>query len=149
MKTRSCLPLFLFLFVMSTGLAAQSGSDLLAELASGDVPTATVSAAIVPTYLLDRHPVLRPAERQEGLSLTPEFDYPELAREYGIEGRVTVRCIISAAGTVVQATVVKGIGYGCDAAAVEALLASQWTPAMKDGQLVATSCYVPVDFSLR
>jgi TonB family protein len=150
MKTRSFILSFFFFFAICASLSAQSNdAALMAELPSEEITRVNVKPEVIPSYLLDRLPIRRPAKRQAGSWFTPEFTYPELAREYGIEGRVTVRCLISTAGTVLQATVVKGIGYGCDEAAVKAMLESQWTPAIKDGQVVATTCYVPVDFSLQ
>src|SRR5688572_16389712 len=46
--------------------------------------------------------------------------YPEEARKNKIEGKVIVQFIINADGTPSDFKVVKGIGYGCDEAAVEA-----------------------------
>ena len=130
-------------------MAQASDTELVAEISNEETTTVYAKPEVIPAYLLDRHPVRRAAVRQAGSKFTPEFAYPELAREYGVEGRVTVRCVISSSGTVLEANVVKGIGYGCDEAAVKALVDSQWTPAIKDGQVVSTSCYVSVDFFLQ
>ncbi len=43
-----------------------------------------------------------------------ELSYPKAALEGKIEGRVTVRYTVDFKGKVIEATVVSGIGHGCD-----------------------------------
>jgi len=63
--------------------------------------------------------------------------YPEEARKNKIEGKVMVQFIINADGTPSDFKVVKGIGYGCDEAAVEAFKKMpKWKPAQIGGQPV-------------
>jgi protein TonB len=63
--------------------------------------------------------------------------YPEEARKNKIEGKVMVQFIINADGTCTDFKVVKGIGYGCDEAAVEAFKKMpKWKPAIINGQPV-------------
>jgi periplasmic protein TonB len=72
--------------------------------------------------------------------------YPEEARKNKIEGKVMVQFIINADGTPSDFKVTKGIGYGCDEAAVEAFKKMpKWKPAQINGQPVrflATMGYV-------
>jgi periplasmic protein TonB len=61
--------------------------------------------------------------------------YPEEARKNKIEGKVMVQFIINADGTPSDFKVTKGIGYGCDEAAVEAFKKMpKWKPAQINGQ---------------
>jgi protein TonB len=63
--------------------------------------------------------------------------YPEEARKNKIEGKVMVQFIINADGTPSDFKVTKGIGYGCDEAAVEAFKKMpKWKPAQINGQPV-------------
>jgi protein TonB len=63
--------------------------------------------------------------------------YPEEARKNKIEGKVMVQFIINADGTCTDFKVVKGIGYGCDEAAVDAFKKMpKWKPATVNGQPV-------------
>jgi protein TonB len=56
--------------------------------------------------------------------------YPKEARENKIEGKVVVQFIINEDGSCSDFEVVKGIGYGCDEAAVEAFKKMpKWKPA--------------------
>ncbi|HMQ49064.1 MAG TPA: TonB family protein [Saprospiraceae bacterium] len=75
--------------------------------------------------------------------------YPEAAKKAGIEGKVLVELIISAAGKVTDIKVVQGLGYGCDEAAVAVLeQMPDWIPAQKDGKAVASKMTLPFQFKL-
>jgi protein TonB len=63
--------------------------------------------------------------------------YPEQARKNKIEGKVIIQFIVNADGTSSDFKVIKGIGYGCDEAAVEAFKKMpKWKPATINGQPV-------------
>lgn len=63
--------------------------------------------------------------------------YPKEARKNKIEGKVIIQFIINADGTTSDFKVIKGIGFGCDEAAVEAFKKMpKWKPATIDGQPV-------------
>src|SRR5687767_1363893 len=63
--------------------------------------------------------------------------YPEEARKNNIEGKVVIEFIISEDGTPSDFTVVEGIGYGCDEAAVEAFKKMpKWNPGLVNGKPV-------------
>lgn len=74
--------------------------------------------------------------------------YPEIARLAGIEGRVTVQFVIDERGNVNNPVVVRGIGGGCDEAAVEAVKKAKFTPGMQRGRPVKVSYTLPVTFRL-
>ncbi len=63
--------------------------------------------------------------------------YPAEARKNKIEGKVIIQFIINTDGTASNFKVIKGIGYGCDEAAVEAFKKMpKWKPATINGQPV-------------
>lgn len=60
--------------------------------------------------------------------------YPKEARRNNIEGKVTIGFIIHEDGTPGDFTVLEGIGYGCDEAALEAFKKMpKWKPALVKG----------------
>ena len=67
--------------------------------------------------------------------------YPEIARLAGIEGRVIVQFVIDERGNVNNPVVVRGIGGGCDEAAVEAVKKAKFTPGMQRGRPVKAVSY--------
>jgi TonB family protein len=74
-------------------------------------------------------------------------EYPDLAREAGIEGTVVVQVLVGADGRVKGDRVVKSIP-ALDAAAVAAVEQWKFRPATSGGQRVAVWVAVPVRFSL-
>ena len=74
--------------------------------------------------------------------------YPEKLREMGIEGVVVLDVVISKEGKVVSAKVVKGEYPEFVTAAIKAIKASTFTPAMMHGKPVAVKIRIPVRFRL-
>ena len=74
--------------------------------------------------------------------------YPELAIRAGMQGRVTVVAYVNENGDVVKAEVLKGIGLGCDEAAVAAVKKSKFIPGKQRGKPVKTRISIPVEFRL-
>jgi periplasmic protein TonB len=75
--------------------------------------------------------------------------YPEEARKNKIEGKVVVQFIINEDGSCSNFEVVKGIGYGCDEAAVEAFKKMpNWRPAMINGKPVKFRAQMAYDYKL-
>lgn len=73
--------------------------------------------------------------------------YPTEARKAGIEGRVVLSYTVEKDGKISDVKVEKGIGGGCDEAAV-ALIKSMpnWIPGMKDGKPVSVQMKLPIIF---
>ncbi len=82
-------------------------------------------------------------------SLQEKIVYPEAAKNQGISGKVYLLAYIDETGKVVSAKVLKGIGGGCDEAALEALKSVSFTPAMNKGKPVKVQVAVPVVFQLN
>ncbi len=82
-------------------------------------------------------------------SLEKNLKYPEGAKKYGIQGRVYVRVFVDEKGNVVNAEVIKGVGFGCDIAALEAVQKLHFTPGEQDGKPVKTQIIIPVAFKLK
>ncbi len=82
-------------------------------------------------------------------SLSKNIKYPEEAKKYGIEGKVFVRVFIDEKGNVVKAEVFKGIGFGCDDAALTAVRKLHFIPGELKGKPVKTQITIPVVFKLK
>ena len=75
--------------------------------------------------------------------------YPEQARRMGIEGKVYVSFVVQKSGELTDITVLKGIGAGCDEAALAAMnKVSSWTPGMHQGKAVPVLMQIPIVFKL-
>jgi protein TonB len=87
---------------------------------------------------------------QGGLGeLQRKVKYPEMARRAGIEGRVTVQFIVNENGQVENPRVIRGIGGGCNEAALEAVKQANFTPGMQRGRPVRVQYSLPIVFRLQ
>lgn len=76
--------------------------------------------------------------------------YPVGAREDGIQGRVIVRFVVNTEGRIENATIVRGIGGGCDQEALRVVKAMpRWKPGKQNGHLVKVYYMLPVNFALQ
>jgi TonB family protein len=74
--------------------------------------------------------------------------YPEAARKAGIEGRVVVQFVVDKEGNVTNPQIIRGIGGGCDEAALEAVKNVKFTPGTQRGENVAVQFQLPIVFRL-
>ena len=74
--------------------------------------------------------------------------YPEHAYNAGVEGRVFVQFVVDERGAPYDVRVVRGIGAGCDEAAIEAIRASRFVPGRQRGRPVKVQMTLPVTFRL-
>lgn len=76
--------------------------------------------------------------------------YPKEAAESGISGKVFVEFIIDKNGEVTNATVLRGIGSGCDEEALRVVNSMpNWTPGQKEGESVDVKMVLPITFQLN
>ncbi|HKI45734.1 MAG TPA: energy transducer TonB [Balneolales bacterium] len=95
--------------------------------------------------VVERMPQLKGGIEQ----LQKSVAYPEMARKAGIEGRVYVKFIINEQGNVIDPTVVRGIGGGCDEAALDAVKKAKFVPGMQRGRPVKVWYTIPIVFKLQ
>ncbi|AFN73373.1 TonB protein [Melioribacter roseus P3M-2] len=75
--------------------------------------------------------------------------YPEIAKRAGVQGRVYIKAFVDENGNVVKAEVIKGIGAGCDEAAVKAVMETKFKPGRQRGKPVKVQVSIPVVFKLQ
>ncbi|MBN8707121.1 MAG: energy transducer TonB [Bacteroidetes bacterium] len=75
--------------------------------------------------------------------------YPEIAKKAGIEGTVVIRAAIDEKGNVIKTVIAKGIGAGCDEAAVEAIRKVKFKPGSQRGKPVKVWLSIPIRFKLK
>lgn len=81
--------------------------------------------------------------------LYDNVNYPERARKSGIEGRVTVQFIVTENGEVEDPKVIRGIGGGCNEAALEVIKKAEFTPGLQRGKPVRVKMSQPIVFRLQ
>lgn len=75
--------------------------------------------------------------------------YPSSAIQTGIQGKVYVMAYINENGGVDDVKLVKGIGGGCDEAAINAVKKTKFTPGKNKGVPVKVKLTIPLTFKIK
>ncbi len=106
-------------------------------------PVATISK---PPVWVEQMPVFDGLESYLGKHL----QYPDAARENGIQGRVIISFVVNEDGAVSDAAVVHGIGGGCDEVALRMVSGMpKWKPGKQNGIPVKVLFTLPIKFALN
>jgi TonB family protein len=76
-------------------------------------------------------------------------EYTDEARRRGVTGEVVLEVVVRHDGTVGEVRMVRGLGYGLDQRAVDAVRQWRFSPARRQGAAVDVIVEVAVDFALR
>ena len=99
--------------------------------------------------IVETMPMFRGGERKLMEFIGNNVVYPKEAIEAGIEGKVFVEFYIEKDGTVCDAKVLRGIGYGCDEEALRVIgLMPKWFPGKQRGHAVRVKYTLPINFKL-
>ncbi|MBT9393828.1 energy transducer TonB [Hymenobacter sp. NST-14] len=144
------LPLLLLLLTLPAGVLAQSGPVALTD--SGHSATAASPEPAPPAAAEVYHTAEQPPAFPGGPAafqkfMSKELHYPDEALRRGLSGRVYVRFLVTEAGHIQDAEVVKGLGGGLDEEALRLVrIMPWWTPARIGGQPVRFSYTLPIIF---
>ena len=84
------------------------------------------------------------------LFIQKNITYPKEALSMGIEGKVYIEFVVDAEGNLSNFTVKKGIGYGCDEAALAVVKKMpKWDAAKMNGRPVKIRTSMPISFKLN
>lgn len=82
--------------------------------------------------------------------IAEHVEYPEIARENEIQGRVYVQFVVNENGKVENAKVVRGVDPALDKAALKVINSlPAWKPGKQRGKAVKVSFTVPINFVLN
>ena len=76
------------------------------------------------------------------------IEYPEVAKQAGLQGKVYVLAFINENGDVDDVKVLKGIGGGCDEATVEAIKKTKFSPGKTGGKPAKVKMSLQIQFKL-
>jgi len=78
------------------------------------------------------------------------IEYPRMAKESGISGRVFVTFVVEKDGSVTDVKILRGIGGGCDEEAVRVIKKMpRWSPGKQRGKPVRVQYRMPIKFTLQ
>jgi len=75
--------------------------------------------------------------------------YPQIARETGIQGKEYLLIYIDEKGNVDDVKVLKGLGAGCDEAAINGVKDVKFTPGENNGKPVKVKLSLAITFKLQ
>jgi len=99
--------------------------------------------------VVEEHPRFPGGDEARMNFIRENIVYPSAAREAGIQGLVFVTFVIERDGSISNARIVRGIGYGCDEEAIRVVEAMpNWIPGRQRGQPVRVQFHMPIRFVL-
>ncbi len=78
-----------------------------------------------------------------------KIKYPETAQKAGVQGKVYLLIYINENGGVDDVKVLKGLGAGCDEAAVDAIKHTKFSPGKDNGVAIKVKLSMPITFKLE
>lgn len=81
--------------------------------------------------------------------LGEHIEYPPVAKEAGVVGKVVLKFAVGKDGSISEITVMKSLGFGCDEAAIKVVKnMPKWSPGLQNGRPVNVWFILPFDFNL-
>jgi len=103
-----------------------------------------------PVYGVEQMPAFPGGEEELIRFIHDNLKYPAVAAEVGVEGRVTIRFVVSRTGDVTDVTVIRGLDPSCDKEAVRVVkMMPRWIPGRQNGRNVPVYYTLPVVFKLQ
>ena len=105
----------------------------------------------IPLAIVEEKPKVRGGEANEFTKwVYDNIVYPEIAKENGVQGRVTLQFTIDTDGSVTNVKVLRGVDSSLDKEAVRVVSSSpKWKPGMQRNKPVKVKYTFPVVFNLR
>ena len=82
------------------------------------------------------------------IQMKPDPQYTEEARRAGVEGNVVLHVSVGKDGKPTDVKVIRGVGFGVDEKAVEAVSNWQFHPATKNGEPIEVQAQIEVNFRM-
>ena len=116
-----------------------------------EVVEETVEEEAIPFQLVETKPSFNGGDANEFSKWVNErLNYPEIAKENGVQGRVMLQFTVNADGSVSNVKVLRGVDPSLDKEAVRVVSSSpKWTPGKQRDRNVKVTYTFPVIFQLR
>lgn len=129
---------------------ANSGVEIMDYIESAPEEE-TVEEEAIPFQLVEEKPSFNNGDANEFSKwVNSKLVYPEIAKENGVQGRVTLQFTVNADGTVSNVKVLRGVDSSLDKEAVRVVSSSpKWKPGKQRDRAVKVTYTFPVIFQLR
>lgn len=110
-----------------------------------------VEEEAIPFALVETKPMFQGGDANNfSRWVATHLQYPEIAKENGVQGKVTLQFTVNTDGTVSNVKVLRGVDASLDKEAVRLVSSSpKWTPGKQRDRAVKVSYTFPVIFQLR
>jgi protein TonB len=117
-----------------------------------DVYEEVIEEEAIPFTMVEERPTFMGGEASKTFSqwVAKNLQYPEVARENGIQGRVTLQFTVETDGSLKNIKVLRGIDPSLDKEAIRVVSSSpKWSPGRQRDKAVRVTYNFPVYFQLR
>jgi protein TonB len=103
-----------------------------------------------PFTVVEEMPSFPGGEESRLRFLQENIQYPQVAKESGIQGTVYVSFVVDSKGKINDVRILRGIGGGCDEEAVRVIrMMPSWNPGKQAGKAVKVQFTMPIKFTLN
>ena len=129
---------------------ANLGVDIM-DYKEAEVEEEAVEEEAIPFQLVEQKPSFNGGDANEFSKwVNSRLVYPEIAKENGVQGRVTLQFTVEADGRVTNVRVLRGVDESLDKEAVRVVSSSpKWKPGKQRDRAVKVTYTFPVIFQLR
>ena len=131
----------------------EDSDDLAVEIMDyvEEVEEETVEEEAIPFQLVEEKPSFQGGDaNQFSKWVNSKLVYSEIAKENGVQGRVTLQFTVNADGTVSNVKVLRGVDPALDKEAVRVVsMSPKWKPGKQRDRAVKVTYTFPVIFQLR
>ena len=116
-----------------------------------EVEEEVVEEEAIPFQLVEEKPSFQGGDaNQFSKWVNSRLEYPEIAKENGVQGRVTLQFTVEKDGTVTKVKVLRGVDPSLDKEAVRVVsMSPKWKPGKQRDRAVPVTYTFPVIFQLR
>ncbi|MBQ0044210.1 MAG: energy transducer TonB [Bacteroidales bacterium] len=116
-----------------------------------EVEEEVIEEEAIPFQLVEEKPSFNGGDANEFSKwVNGRLQYPEIAKENGVQGRVTLQFTVETDGRVTNVKVLRGVDPSLDAEAVKVVSSSpKWKPGKQRDRAVRVTYTFPVIFQLR
>ena len=116
-----------------------------------EVEEEVVEEEAIPFQLVEEKPSFQGGDaNQFSKWVNQRLEYPEIAKENGVQGRVTLQFTVEKDGTVTKIKVLRGVDPSLDKEAVRVVsMSPKWKPGKQRDRAVPVTYTFPVIFQLR
>ena len=116
-----------------------------------EVEEEVVEEEAIPFQLVEEKPSFQGGDaNQFSKWVNSRLEYPEIAKENGVQGRVTLQFTVEKDGSVTKVKVLRGVDPSLDKEAVRVVsMSPKWSPGKQRDRAVPVTYTFPVIFQLR